>query len=436
MKSRFGFSNVCLILRCGLFLAVAFAHSYVLAKSESSSSYFSDDDSALELDQPVKAKPSKKPKRSTTNQNKTVEAELTIDDVAPKKNRKSAKRISTPANLRFDKDRLNKVSELSLEPDGPRETVITETEVTPEVQHRISQAEEFEKTKRWPEIITTLKPVTESLNRTGLLLLASGFAGTKNAAEEVRILDLVRNKYPKDYVALTRLGLALSKVKKNPEALQALYDAKEANQRYQPAYEALLNQLELMGNSYEAHSLVEDMIERFGKVPRYFTTLCRLLTKDAFLDKAVEMCEIATQKDPKVPENYVNLAIAQKDKLEPSRAIATIDDAAGKFPLSEKALVTQGQLHLDKNDFAGAAVAFQKATAFAVRSLPAWIGYARASFELHKYKESLDAFIRACKIDPHSSTAFREMAGRLHKDKNTDWEYKFRDAISTCGAGA
>lgn len=415
---------------------------------ESSSSYFGGEASGDDLDTvldekpkkkstaPAKKKPAKKSKAPDLSLD-DADDEVSLDDAEPApKPKKTTKRVPAPANLRFNKDRVNKNADLELEPEEPAETEATEVAVTPDVQFRITQAEDFEKSKRWADIVSTLKPVTESLNRTGLLLLAQGFSGIQNANEEVRILDLVKNKYPRDYVALTKLGVAYAKVKKNTEAAQAFYDAKEINPRYQPAYDALLNQLQTQGNSYEARSLVEDMLERFGKVPRYYTILCRLLTKDAFLDKAVETCEAATHRDPNVPENYVNLAVSLKDKLEPGKALTTINEAAGKFPVSEPVLVTQGQLYLDRKDYPNAAEAYRKATTVGLKSLTAWVGYGRSLFELHRYKDALDAFKHACKIDPHSSKDFREMAGRLHKDKNKDWEYKYVDSLSACGAGA
>ena len=425
MKSQIGnFSNCLALRRCVLFLVAAVFSAVTAGTStflslplalaeESSSSYFGsagDDEAPLDApageDKPKKLKSAHK--KGTTKPGKKVRLS------------KKPVRISTTPDLSFDRKRINKDPSLELDFDTPAEGADPEVAVSPDVERRINEAEKLEAQKKWQDAIHLLKPVTASLPRQGLLALARSFAAVKDFNEEVRILDLSKNKYPKDYVSITKLGIAYSKTKKSAEAIQNFYDAKELNPRYKPAYEGLLAELQIQGDSYEARTLAQDMIVKFGAEPKYFTALCRLYTKDAFLDKAVETCETASQKDSNVPENYVNLAIALRDKLEPERALATMNDAASKFPNAESVLSMQGLVYADKKDHLNAYNSYKRAATFAPKSVGAWVGYGKAAYDLHKYQESLDAFKKACKIDSHAVKDFRE------------WQYKFTDALSSC----
>ena len=95
-------------------------------------------------------------------------------------------------------------------------------------------------------------------------------------------------------------------------------------------------------------------------------------------------------------------------------------------------LSMQGLVYADKKDHLNAYNSYKRAATFAPKSGGAWVGYGKAAYDLHKYQESLDAFKKACKIDSHAVKDFREVAGRLHKEKNNEWQYKFTDALSSC----
>ncbi len=435
MKSQNGFFVKCLISRqllavLVLGLMIQGPVTFAAKKSpseESSSSYFGGGSDDLDEEKP---KPKKKTKSTKP---KKKEKELTLDDVEDEPIAddviEKEPKIKSPPNLRFDPKRLKKKGEI-VDVDDSASSLVDE-DVTPDVQSRLQHAESLEGQRRWNEIIASLKPVLEGLPRSGLLLLARAYGATNNVLEEIRTLDLAKNKNPKDYVAITKLGQAYSKAKKGTEAIANLFEAKELNPRYKVAFDALLTELQNQGETYEARTLAADMITKFGDA-RYHTILCRLLTKDAYLDKAVETCETAVKRDPAVPENHVNLAIALRDKLEPEKALKAINAAADQFPGSEAVLSAQGALYMDKKDFTHAEESFKRAASFGPKSVPAWTGLGRAAFELHKYQESLNAFVKACQIDRHAVREFREMAGRLHKDKNNEWQYKFKDALSRC----
>ena len=157
-------------------------------------------------------------------------------------------------------------------------------------------------------------------------------AMTKSPADEVRVLDLSSHKYPNDAAILTRLGQAYSKQGRKDEAMENLYAARDANPHYKPTFEALLAELQKQENFYEARVLVQDMIKKFGDEPKYVSAYCALLTHDAFLQNAVEVCSEALKKDPQDFKNYINLALSQKDKLEPENAAKTLADAGRTFP--------------------------------------------------------------------------------------------------------
>ena len=315
---------------------------------------------------------------------------------------------------------------------GGKSTPAAPEVISPATQAKIAQADALSKKNQWAQVASLLKPVMQQLSRDGLFLLANAYAMTKSPAEEVRVLDLSSHKYPNDAAILTRLGQACSKQGRKDEAMENLYAARDANPQYKPTFEALLAELQKQENFYEARVLVQDMIKKFGDEPKYVSSYCALLTHDAFLQNAVEVCSDALKKDPQDFKNYINLALSLKDKLEPDKAAKTLAEATALFPREALVFYNQAMLFMDTKNYVSANAAFTRATVLAPKNTDAWIGLANSDIELHRYKEALSAYVSACKIDPRAVKDFRAVAARLHHEGELDWQVKFTDSVSSC----
>jgi tetratricopeptide (TPR) repeat protein len=337
-----------------------------------------------------------------------------------------------PASGAKYKSSLQKEIEADSKIENEENLAVDENEPSSHVKEALARVDELMKQSKFDEVISSLKPMAESLPRKGLLTLARAYAAKKDHSNEIRTLDLALVKNARDYVVMTRLGEAYAKAKKSDEAIEKFLEAKTINRRYLPAYEALLAELERKADNYEARSLVQDMIQQFGERPTYFTALCRLFSKDAFLEKAVSVCEEAIKKDPKVPENYVHLGECLKDQEKLDRALSVLKDAGRRFPASEIVHKTKGDMHFAKRQFVEAHKSYKQATEADSKSVHSWLGYANSAFELYRNQEALTAFLKACELDRRETKDLRIAIDKLRKRNDSTWLSRFADGLSSC----
>lgn len=312
-------------------------------------------------------------------------------------------------------------------------TTTSQSAPTSEVDAKIAEAQKQFNEKHYEASIRILTPIAELLPRSGLLLLARNYAATKETLDELRTLELCIAKNPNDYVVQTVYGNALVHTKNRvEEGLVAFQEARKINPRYQPAYEALLRELEKKGERYEARNVVTDMMKVFGEKPQFFTQLCRLYALDGFHEKSVESCEQAIATDPKVPENHVYLGQALKERDEIDRAKSVLSRASLRFPASEPVQTAMGDLYMSKKDYARAYDFYKKSSAANPNAGRAWVGYANASFQLQKNQESLNAYVKACKVDRQETRDFRSAIGVLRVRRDLIWQSRFESGINEC----
>ncbi len=356
--------------------------------------------------------------------------------------------ISNQASAKARETDLKSDLELEIEGIDPHQASQPETTPTPkpklqsgpifaappknDLDSLIERAQILVEAKRYQEAVDLLTPSIDLLPRTGLLILAKGYAGTKDLPNELKTLALAVVKNPKDYVVKTSYGLALLHAQHDEDALQAFLDARELNPRYKPAYDLAVDLMEKRGERYEARNLVFDMIKVFGPKSEFYTKLCRLLALDNYNEKTVEICQAAIEKNDKIPENHVYLGLALKNREENDKSRRVLADAAQRFPASEPVQSALGDLYFSQNDFINAYQFYKKACTADGSSSRAWLGYANSSFKLQKNEEALLAFVRVCKIDHTQIKDFRLAIGELRVRKDQNWQSKFENAINDC----
>jgi tetratricopeptide (TPR) repeat protein len=260
-------------------------------------------------------------------------------------------------------------------------------------------------------------------------MLARAYGETKDIPSQIRALELVTAKNPKDYVALTELGSSYLKAKRIEDAATAFGAARELNSKYRPAYEGALNLLETTQEIYEARALVADIIKTFGPDAKTTATLCRLSSGEGFVpEKTEDACRRAIAADPKNPENYVFLTYALRDTDQKPQAFTTISSAASRFPASESVQILAGQMKADEKSFGEAYRFYDQAVKANASSARAQVGFAKSAFELQKHGEAIDAFVKACKLDRKTTLDFRQAATTLKKSKDAKW-LLYQDAI-------
>ena len=297
---------------------------------------------------------------------------------------------------------------------------------------RMKVALAYDRKKAYRDVVETLKPINDKLGRQGLLLLAKAYGGSGDHVNEMRTLELILAKNARDYVVKTQLANVQSAQKKSEDAIANYTEAREINKKYEPAYRGLLSEYEKSGNTYEARNIVIDMIKTFGPRPKFYTDLCRLYSNDGFLEKAVESCGIAIEKNPNEPLNYMYLGVCIKDKEEPEKAMAILLKASKRFPQSEPLQSVVAGIEFERKNYAAAYQYYKLAVKANPKSGIAQVGLANASFEMQKYEESAQAFEKACHIDKRFGKEFRTAGGKLRGRKESKWQNRFDDGLIRC----
>lgn len=337
--------------------------------------------------------------------------DIELDDDAPKAAKpvedKAAAATTTPAAVPVD-DKISDAMKATLD-----------------------QAEALEKAKDFAGVVKLLRPSFESLPRRGLLMISRAYKALNDAPNEVRALESVTAKNPKDYVAQTQLGEAYLRAKRFDDAGHAFQAAMTLNNRYRPAFDGMWTLLETSDTKYEARTLVLDMVKTFGPDAKTSSALCRMYATEDFLEKTTEACRLAIKLDPKRADNYVHLATSLRDQEQQEESVKIIVDAAKRFPDSEDVQSLAGEMKANDRNFAEAYRYYKQAVASDPKSARAQVGFANAAFEVQKHDEAMAAYKLACKLDRKTGRDFRAAFLKVKNNKDPRW-LKWQTALEDC----
>jgi tetratricopeptide (TPR) repeat protein len=313
------------------------------------------------------------------------------------------------------------------------ETTARDSEmISPELAKKLDSANALELKHDYQGMIELLKAVTDKLPRRGLLMLARAYNGNNQPALQVQTLELCLAKNPQDFVVKTFLGEAQIGAKHVEEAVRILREVKASNKHYKPAYEALVKSLIAVGDRFEARSVLVETMKTFTPLPTEYSQLCELYSLDDFLQKSVETCRTATEKDASHYQNYIHLAESLRDLEQSDEAYAILRKAVARFPKNDAVLVATGDLRAKQNDFGVAYDFYKKAVAANRGSAAAHGGLANSALELQKNKEALNEFLSACKIDRKYARDLRIAIAKLKTRKDSETARQFEDAANDC----
>jgi hypothetical protein len=266
----------------------------------------------------------------------------------------------------------------------------------------------------------------------------------KNYDESLKSANLILSQLENDEEALTFIGKyhsrRTSQKNSNQLAIDHFKRAIEANPKYQPAYEALIQHYEnrmleqeklnqsKQKNYYELRILYQDMLMVFGERPEHLIALCKVNSLDAQLDQAQDICKRAINKDKNAVTAYVYLGKAYFQAQDEENAKKYLSIAAEKFKNSDIAQVAWGEFLESQKDFIRAYKAFNLGTQANPKSGAAWRGLGRAAVELNKNEEGFSAFKKACDLDPKSTAIDLRRAILGSKDK----KIRFSSLAESC----
>ncbi len=308
---------------------------------------------------------------------------------------------------------------------------------------RSQLAELFYQEKNFTKVVELLNPYSEQIPISSYLILAGAYSELNQHDQEVRILKAVVDKDKKNYQSHYILGNAYIQWAKQTEdlsrkkdirtkAIGSLRQSIELNKKFKPSYDLLLNMFIDNTENYEARTLLNDMIQQFGKRPTFLNDKCRLLTLDGYLNQAIDECKRAIMVSKKYPDNYVYLAQAYFDKGEEKQSERMLKIAAKRFPQSEAAQWAAGEFYQKKKNFPVSNRYFGAAVKADPTSLRANRSYATTLMEVGQPEKALKYFIDACKDDPNIRSDIATAAAKLRLAKRYSLSKKFMSAKYKC----
>lgn len=310
--------------------------------------------------------------------------------------------------------------------------VVSILDISPGYAYDSAQIQASLKAKDYKKVIEVLSPDVEKLDRPGLFALAKAYSAQKKSEAAIKVYTAALSLNPKDVEAKSLIGAEQMVSGKEKEAMMTLKEALEIKNDFVPAYKLLIRIYEKKENMYELRLLYQDLVEKVGPKPEYFSKLCELSTVSGLYDIGEKYCRQSIDKNPKQANGYVYLGMTLKETGKIIEADMILKKAADDFPKSPLAQMTFAEHQVEKKNFISAYAYYKKAVEADSKNKNAYLGLAQSALEIQKYQESLDAFTKACQLDKNMITPFRKATNTLRTMRIEEWLKKFEAQSDKC----
>jgi tetratricopeptide (TPR) repeat protein len=357
------------------------------------------------------------------------EEELILDDIEDAKTKKPAPQNKT---IPLEKP-VTKLPQPETPVSKPVVMPVPTVSPVPVKETYSTQATKFILEKKYTNATELLWKNIEHLTESELVLLTKAHYINKDYFETMKAANLVLAKNEQNFEALTYLGLAQLRKKKDREAKDYFRRANEANPTYMPAINGLVEIYDKSKNYYELRLVYQDLIKHTGEKPEFLTKLCDINTKDAITDQAQTYCRKAVQASPEVPENYSNLGVVYKNIHDLPKAKLQLQLAADKFPKSDVNQLTYAQFLEEQKNFIDAFKYYSRCVKINEYIENCWVGYASSSYQIQKFAETMVGLKKACNFNKKHSFLGRKASSFARSSKQEDWAKKLDVLSEICG---
>jgi hypothetical protein len=312
------------------------------------------------------------------------------------------------------------------------------------VRSRLFLAHHYYGKEDWFNTAKYLGPIAEKLGDSDIYKLSQSYLKLRRARDSeglVNILlsdDKVKSRHfllaAKIYSEIIDSYETPAKKKPYIESLfSTLKRAKEAHPQSIAIYDSWLEMAEiyLPHYSHDALRIFEDM--KTNKVrfePRHYSMLCKINYLAGYTDGTKTACTEAMKKDPQNPSNYIYLGQNHVNQGEEKKGKRMLASVGKKFSSSEEALWAAADSYYQSKDISQAYNFFKQASQHPDAQARDYLGLAKTAFELNKYGEALNAFVRHCEVSQHLHQEFRRASGLLKKEQK--WQERYRQKMLDC----
>jgi len=267
-----------------------------------------------------------------------------------------------------------------------------------------------------------------------LTSLADAYRKNRNYLDEIRTLEVLAQRQPKDASVEELIGRAYLSTNNLEKSAVHYRKAIQLDKKRLGAYEGLYDVFSKNNNNYERRALLTDVQKVFGETPEVVTKLCRFYSQDNYIEKGIELCLKAINLNPNIPDNHVFLALNYKASNEVPQSLKIIQVAAKRFSKSEFAQFTAGKMNDEIKNFETSRYFYRRCVKTDPNSDRCWGKLGQAALQLKDFQESLDAFVKACKLNSRAHyTNFRNATTTVRIQRQAQWEDKFQNAVDQCG---
>lgn len=316
---------------------------------------------------------------------------------------------------------------------GLRETAKSESK---NVEARIRLSKALLATGSLTDAIEILKTINGDIEPKAHLLLDVAYKMTGQYKEQTRILELLRKRKSDSKYLILRLGQAYLDSKNPKTAVEVYKDCKVRFPESRDCYFGLLSVYESTKNNYETRVLLTDMAKLFKADAVVSARLCQSYATNSFIDQGLEICEKSIKVQPSLADSQVYFALLKRYNKEPEVSERLLKQVAAKFPRSELAQWNLGQLLMEQKNYEAAKRTYGLCTEHNSNSDRCWLGKATAIFELKDYRNALNGYVQACKINVKNRTPFRAAITQLRIQNLLDLSSVYSTEYDKCGLNA
>ncbi len=250
--------------------------------------------------------------------------------------------------------------------------------------------------------------------------------------EEVRALEILKLEDRPSPAFYGRLAEAYDEIGKKEEVIKYYRLSISEAPKYEKSYEGLYHYFLKKENFYDARLILIETIEKFGSKPKWLNEYCRMEIEQKYFDNAKNICQQAILASPKHAENHVYLALAFKYTEAEDQARKILFTAAKRFKKSEVTQREAGMMSQKINNYELSETHFGNCVKANPKAGDCFLELAKAQFNLKKYEDALNSFIKSCPFIKESELEIRKHAYELEKAKQTKLYQKYMDQTDKC----
>jgi len=312
------------------------------------------------------------------------------------------------------------------------------------VRSRLFLANHYFELKNWAQVIQILSPVSEKIPDNSLKQLSHSYLQTGKPREAHALVGTLLSHSQKSvdtFLLAVEIDSEIAKrTNFQPESTEAqerlfstLKEARGLHPEEIKIYEVWLTMLErhIPHFAFEALRVMEDMKKNNVSFSAHHHSLfCKYNHLAGFNKETQQSCELATQEDPKNPENRIYLGQSYVNSGEEEKGQRLLASIGEEFSTSAKALHATAQNYHQNQNLSQAYLFYKKAVAHKESLDESYLGLAQVAFELRKYDVALSAFKVHCRRTDKLHQEFRRASGLL-KD-SPEWQSRYRQSMLDC----